>query len=101
MKKRINYLMGYDNKIKLVVKEQSILDFHLSHKTNPQFKFEPKNTTSKQIWRYLSTSNLLDDLNNIDLDDENKICQDVFKENLIIFILKENYLTFIKDSNLI
>jgi rRNA-processing protein FCF1 len=68
-----NYLMGYDNKIKLEVKEQSILDFHLSHKINPDFKFEPDNNTSEQIWRYLSTSNLLDDLNNIDLDDENKI----------------------------
>ena len=30
-----------------MISENTILDFHLSHRTNPQFKFEPKDSTSK------------------------------------------------------
>jgi hypothetical protein len=71
--KKINYLMGYSSQPDEVISERSILDFHLSHRTNPQFKFEPKNTTSKQIWKYLSTSNLLDSLKDIEITDINKI----------------------------
>ena len=70
---RINYLMGYSDKVELIVSEETILDFHLSHRTNPTFKFEPKNTTSKKIWKYLSTSNLLDDIKEVELTDLDKI----------------------------
>ena len=58
--KKFNYLMGYDDNIDQKISEKTILDFHLSHRTNPEFKFDPNETTSKNIWRYLSTSNLLD-----------------------------------------
>jgi len=68
-----NYLMEYSTEIDQVVSEKSILDFHLSHRTNANFKFEPKNTTSKNIWSYLSSSNLLDNIQNIKLEDVNKI----------------------------
>ena len=71
--KKINYLMGYSSQPDLEISEKTILDFHLSHRTNPQFKFEPKNSTSKQIWKYLSTSNLLDSVKDIDLTDIDKI----------------------------
>ena len=70
---RLDYLMGYSNKIDLAVSEESILDFHLSHRTNPTFKFQPKETTSRKIWKYLSTSNLLDDIKEVELTDLNKI----------------------------
>jgi len=70
---KINFLMGYSDMADIEISENTILDFHLSHKTNPQFKFEPKDTTSKQIWRYLSTSNLLDSIANIELTDMDKI----------------------------
>ena len=70
---KINYLMGYNTELSTEVSEKSILDFHLSHRTNPEFKFEPKNTTSKQIWKYLSTSNLLDNVSDIELTDIKKI----------------------------
>tara|TARA_B100000767_G_scaffold266547_1_gene284078 strand:- start:452 stop:2212 length:1761 start_codon:yes stop_codon:yes gene_type:complete len=70
---RLDYLMGYSNKIDLAVSEESILDFHLSHRTNPTFKFQPKDTTSRKIWKYLSTSNLLDDIKEVELTDLNKI----------------------------
>jgi hypothetical protein len=71
--KKIDYLMGYNMEPVIEVSEKTILDFHLSHRTNPEFKFEPKNTTSRQIWKYLSTSNLLDNVNDIELTDIEKI----------------------------
>ena len=71
--KKINYLMGYEDKPDTAISEDSILDFHLSHRTNPDFKFEPKNSTSKKIWKYLSTSNLLDNMQDVELTDYNKI----------------------------
>ena len=71
--KKINFLMGYSNKPNIEISENTILDFHLSHRTNTQFKFEPKDSTSKQIWKYLSTSNLLDSIKDIKLTDIDKI----------------------------
>ena len=71
--KKINYLMGYNDKPDTVISENTILDFHLSHRTNPNFSFEPKKNTSRQIWKYLSTSNLLDNIKNIEITDFDKI----------------------------
>ena len=71
--KKISYLMGYENKVDNNISEKSILDFHLSHLTNPDFKFEPKESTSKQIWKYLSEFNLLYDIKAIELTDLDKI----------------------------
>jgi len=70
---KLDYLMGYSNKSSEKISENTILDFHLSHRTNPEFKFVPRETTSKEIWKYLSTSNLLDDIQAIELTDVNKI----------------------------
>ncbi len=71
--KKFNYLMKYDLSIDETVSEESILDFHLSHRTNPNFSFEPNDSTSKKIWRYLSTSNLLTSIDSVDLENEQKI----------------------------
>ena len=71
--KKYNYLMEYTTEIDQDISEKSILDFHLSHRTNVNFQFEPSDTTSKVIWSYLSSSNLLDSIQNIDLEDLNKI----------------------------
>ena len=71
--KKINYLMGYTNEPDTEISENTILNFHLSHITNPDFKFEPKNSTAKEIWRYLSTSNLLYKMNDIEINELDKI----------------------------
>jgi len=71
--KKINYLIGYDNKVNTEISENTILDFHLSHQSNPNFMFEPKTSTSEEIWKYLSTSNLLGNIQNIELTDFDKI----------------------------
>ena len=70
---KINYLMGYENKPETSISEKTILDFHLSHRTNPEFKFTPKDSTTKEIWKYLSTSNLLDNIQEVELTDIKKI----------------------------
>jgi hypothetical protein len=71
--KKISYLMGFENKIDQKISEKTILDFHLSHRTDPEFKFEPSESTSKQIWKYLSSSNLLDSIKDIELENLDKI----------------------------
>jgi len=71
--KKINFLMGYSIQPDVEISEKTILDFHLSHRTNSKFKFEPNNSTSKQIWKYLSTSNLLDNIKDVELTDIDKI----------------------------
>lgn len=70
---KFNYLVGYSDKTDDKISQKSILDFHLSHRTISNFEFEPNESTSKIIWRYLSSSNLLDDIASVDLEDKNKI----------------------------
>ena len=70
---KLNYLFGYTNEIDKAISEKSILDFHLAHKTNPEFFFEPKENTNPLIWKYLAASNLLYRTNEIDLDELEKI----------------------------
>ncbi len=71
--KKFAYLMGYDENPSEEISEKSLLDFHLSHRTNLNFIFEPKKTTSKLIWKYLSYSNLLQDVDLVDLEDQDKL----------------------------
>ena len=71
--KKFNILMNYQNENNEDVSEKNILDFHLSHRTSKNFNFIPSETTDQIIWDYLSSSNLLEDINLIDLDNEEKI----------------------------
>ena len=70
---KLNYLFGFINTVDKSVSENSILEFHLAHKTDPEFSFEPNENTNPLIWKYLSTSNLLYQINEIDLDQLDKI----------------------------
>ncbi len=70
---KINFLFGFTDKTDLLISEKSILDFHLAHKTNPDFVFEPKENTDKIIWKYLASANLLYNINEIEIDDLDKI----------------------------
>ena len=83
--KKINYLLGLDLKIDDTISEKNILDFHLAHKTNPNFTFNPKETTDKIIWKYLSASNLLSSFKEIDTNDLEKI------SNIEIAVHNKNY----------
>ena len=52
--KKLDYLFGYTTKPDLAISQNTILDFHLAHKSNPEFNFEPKKNTNKLIWKYLA-----------------------------------------------
>ena len=71
--KKLSYLFGFTDKSDLAISESSILDFHLAHRTNPDFIFEPQKNTNPLIWKYLSTSNLLYNIEEIDILELDKI----------------------------
>ncbi len=71
--KKISFLLGYNEKIDEKISEKSILDFHLAHITNKEFTFEPKETTSKIIWKYLSSYNLINSTQKIEISELDKI----------------------------
>tara|TARA_B100001057_G_scaffold480162_1_gene552686 strand:- start:414 stop:2186 length:1773 start_codon:yes stop_codon:yes gene_type:complete len=71
--KKINFLLGYSSKVDNSISEKTILDFHLAHKTNSNFFFEPKENTSKIIWKYLSSANLLNSFQQIKISELDKI----------------------------
>ena len=70
---KINYLFGYLDEASKDVSENSILDFHLAHRTNPDFAYEPNKDTPKLIWKYLSSSNLLYKIQDVEITDIEKI----------------------------
>ncbi|MDA8612362.1 hypothetical protein N9L10_00195 [Candidatus Pelagibacter bacterium] len=70
---KINYLLGYIDQVNKEISENSILDFHLAHRTNPEFTFEPNKDTPKLIWKYLSSSNLLYKIQDVEISDIEKI----------------------------
>ena len=71
--KKINFLLGFETEVDQEISEKNILDFHLAREANPDFIFEPKNSTKKIIWRYLSSSNLLNSFKEIDITELKKI----------------------------
>ena len=69
---KFNYLMGYSNELQKV-SEKNILEFHLSHRTNPQFEYKPNKKTSKIIWKYLSSANLFEKIDDINIENQDQI----------------------------
>ena len=70
---KINYLFKYIDKADEIISEKTIFDFHLAHQTNPNFSFEPNESTKKIIWKYLSSANLLSSFKEIEITELNRI----------------------------
>jgi len=70
---KFNFLMGYIDKADGKTSDNNILNLHLSHRTNPDFVYELSENTPKFIWKYLSSSNLLENVDTIDLEDSTKV----------------------------
>ena len=70
---KINFLLGFEKKIDDSISQKTVLDFHLAHKTNPNFNFEPNENTKKIIWKYLSSFNLLYNIEEIEVTELDKI----------------------------
>ena len=64
--------MGYTSNSP-ATSEKDLLNLHLSFETNKKYKYSPNNKTPKIYWRYLSSNNLLESTNNVDIEDENQI----------------------------
>jgi len=70
---KFNFLMEYTEKADENISDKNILNFHLSHRTSNNFTYNPKENSPKFIWKYLSSSNLLENVNEINLEDVEKI----------------------------
>ena len=69
---KIFKLIGIENESDQV-SDKNLLEFHLSHRAIENFEYLPNENTSKDVWKYLQSANLLEDVENIDLDDIEKI----------------------------
>ena len=70
---KINFLIGLSDSSKEDISQKNILDFHLAHRTSADFKYDPDEKTPKIIWSYLSSSNLLINADQVDIEDFEKI----------------------------
>jgi len=70
---KFNFLMKYVEEANQETSDINILNFHLSHRTNIDFFYQPKNDTPNFIWKYLSSCNLLENIDTIDLEDTEKV----------------------------
>ena len=55
------------------VSDKNLLELHLSHRVVDNFEYIPDENTSKEVWKYLASANLLEKVENIDLEDIEKI----------------------------
>ncbi len=71
--KKINFLLGFNTLEDKSISDKNILNFHLAHQTIQDFNFEPNENTSKIIWKYLASSNLLSSFQKIEISELDKI----------------------------
>ena len=107
---KIEYLLGYTEKTNQKISDKDLFNFHLSHIVNKDFQYDPTTKTSKYIWRYLSSANLLSNSETIDLEDESKInlyekaaAQNSYSKNELFNIYKKflfsiNQLLHVEES---
>ena len=55
------------------ISDKNLLELHLSHRVVEDFEYIPDENTSKEAWKYLASANLLEKIENIDLEDIEKI----------------------------
>jgi len=56
---KILFLLGINNKPDNKISDKNLLYFYLSSVTVENFEYEPKQKTDKNIWKYLTASNLI------------------------------------------
>ena len=70
--KKIFKLIGFEEESNQI-SDKDLLELHLSHRVVENFEYTPDENTSKQVWKYLASANLLEKVENIDLEDIEKI----------------------------
>ena len=56
---KINFLLGISSTTDKKVNDKNLLNFYLSSVTIKDFSYEPSKKTKKEIWKFLSASNLI------------------------------------------
>ena len=56
---KINFLLGISSTTDKKVNDKNLLNFYLSSVTIKDFSYEPSKKTKKEIWKFLSSSNLI------------------------------------------
>ncbi len=69
---KIFKLIGFEQESN-EVSDKNLLELHLSHRVVENFEYMPDGNTSKDAWKYLASANLLEKIENIDLEDLEKI----------------------------
>ncbi len=70
--KKIFKLIGFEEESNQI-SDNNLLELHLSHRVVTNFEYIPDENTSKEVWKYLASANLLERIENIDLEDIEKI----------------------------
>jgi len=90
---KINFLLGFKQKANQKIVDNNLFNFYLYQITAEDFDYKPNEKTDKYIWRYLSSSNLIQ-IN--DFEDEKVIvtyekaaADDSFKSEEIFNIYKQ------------
>ncbi len=71
--KKLFQLVGFETESDSEISDKNLLELHLSHRTIENFDYIPNENTSKDIWKYLASANLLEKVENINLEDIEKI----------------------------
>ena len=92
---KFEVLMGYEDN-NYILSDENVLYFHLSHRTDKKFIYYPSVESKEFIWKYLSNSNLLKNLNNFNLSEidqvkflEKATSEDIFEERDLLNLYKK------------
>ena len=93
---KINFLLGISDNTTQKILDDNLLNFYFSHITSNNFEYQPDEKTDKYIWRYLSSSNLIQVNNfedeNVVLTYEQAAAQNSFdKDEIFKIYLQMNY----------
>ena len=93
--KKFEVLMGYEDS-NYILSDKNILYFHLSHKTDENFIYVPLVNSPEFIWKYFATSNLLKNVETVDLEDVEQIkfvekatSEEIFDEKELLNLYKK------------
>ena len=90
---KINYLLGFKETTNQKIVDNNLFNFYLYQITAEDFNYQPNEKTDKYIWRYLSSSNLIqiNDFENekVILTYEKAAEEDSFKSEAIFNIYKQ------------
>ena len=71
--KKLFQLVGFENESDNQISDNNLFELYLSHRTVENFDYIPNENTPKDIWKYLASANLLEKVENINLEDIEKI----------------------------